>query len=62
MREGNENAQTFYFENAIVRVHFSELTEEKRKIRTKTLHKATEDLLKAREKGAREWQRAFKSH
>ena len=50
MREGVETTQTFIFPNAIVNVHFSELTEEKRKSRMKAIEKATEELLKVREK------------
>ncbi len=50
MREGVETTQTFIFPNAIVNVHFSELTEEQRKLRMKVVKKATEDLLKVREK------------
>lgn len=49
MREGIETTQTFIFPNAIVNVHFSELTEEKRKLRMKVVKKAAEELLKARE-------------
>ena len=49
MREGVETTQTFIFPNAIVNVHFSELTEEKRKLRMKVVKKAAEELLKARE-------------
>lgn len=50
MREGVETTQTYIFPNAIVNVHFSELTEEKRKLRMNVVKKAAEDLLKAREK------------
>ena len=36
----------------IIRVYSPEITEDKRRLRTKAMHKAAEDLLKAREKAA----------
>lgn len=38
------------FSNAIVNVHFPDLTEEKRRQRTKAVYKAAEALLKTRRK------------
>lgn len=35
------------FENAIVNVHFADLTEEKSRRRIKAIHKASENLLKS---------------
>ena len=50
MRE--RNTKTITFDNAIVTIHFPNLTEDKRRLRTKAMHKAAEDLLKAKEKAA----------
>ena len=50
MREGIETTQTFIFPNAIVNVHFSELTKEQRNLRMKVVKKATEEILKAKER------------
>ena len=36
----------FIFENAIVNVHFADLTEDKSRRRTKAIHKAAENLMK----------------
>lgn len=38
--------RTFTYENAIVRVYIPDLSDEERKQRMKTLHKAAEELLK----------------
>lgn len=37
----------FVFENAIVNVHFADLTKDKSMQRTKAIHKAAENLLKS---------------
>jgi len=37
----------FIFENAIVNVHFADLTEDKSRRRTKAIHKAAENLMKS---------------
>lgn len=52
MSEQNEHMQTrtFYFSNAIVNVHFPQLTEEQRKQRSKVLYKSAEELLKSKER------------
>ena len=42
MRE--RNTKTITFDNAIVTIHFPNLTEDKRRLRTKAMHKAAEDL------------------
>lgn len=45
MREQIETQ--FIFENAIVNVHFADLTEDKSRRRTKAIHKAAENLMKS---------------
>lgn len=45
MREHTETQ--FIFENAIVNVHFADLTEDKSRRRIKAIHKAAENLLKS---------------
>ena len=52
--------QKFTFPNAIINVHFPDLTNEKRKQRTKTMQKASEALLKSYGRRAAECQPAFK--
>lgn len=43
---GQRETITFTYPNAIVRVHFPDLTEEEHKKRTKQIYKAAEALLK----------------
>lgn len=43
---GQRETRVFTYPNAIVRVHFPDLTEEEQKKRMKRLYKATEELLK----------------
>ena len=52
---GQRETRVFTYPNAIVRVHFPDLTEEENKKRMKQLHKAAEEILK-------EVQHAKKSH
>lgn len=48
--EGRE-IQTFTYQNAIVRVHFADLTTEENNRRMKKIRKAAEELLKAQKQG-----------
>ena len=41
----------FVYPNAIVRVHFPDITEEEHERRMRQVHKAAEGVLKSREKG-----------
>ena len=43
---GQRETITFTYPNAIVRVHFPDLTEEEHKKRTKQIRKAAEELIK----------------
>lgn len=44
--EGQRESKVFTYPNAIVRVHFPDLTAEEHNRRMKTIRKAAEDLLK----------------
>ena len=44
--EGQCEIKTFTYPNAIVRVHFPDLSDEEQNRRMKKIHKATEELLK----------------
>lgn len=44
--EGQSKTQVFTYPNAIVRVHFPDLTDDENKRRMKKIHKAAEELLK----------------
>lgn len=44
--DGQRETRTFTYPNAIVRVHFPDLSEEDRKKRMKLIYKAAEELLK----------------
>ena len=44
--EGQRETKVFTYPNAIVRVHFPDLTDEEQKRRMKQIHKAAMDLLK----------------
>ena len=44
--EGQSEIKTFTYPNAIVRVHFPDLTDEEQKKRMKHIYKAAEALLK----------------
>ncbi len=58
--EGQSNSKTFIYPNAIVRVHFPDLTDRENNRRVKNIQKAAEELLK--EKIAVEKQRKEKKH
>lgn len=45
--------QVFTYPNMIVRVHFADITKEEHDRRMKQIHKAAENVLKAKEKGER---------
>lgn len=51
--DGQRETRTFTYPNAIVRVHFPDLSEEEHKKRMKLLYKATEDLLKEKVRNER---------
>ena len=44
--EGQCEIETFTYPNAIVRVHFPDLSDEEQNRRMKKIHKAAEELLK----------------
>lgn len=44
--DGQRETKTFTYPNAIVRVHFPDLSDEEQKKRMKKIHKAAEELLK----------------
>jgi formiminotetrahydrofolate cyclodeaminase len=46
-REAYSEANTFVFENAVVKVYIPDLTEFEKKIRERELHKASEEILKS---------------
>ena len=48
LMEAQRETKVFEYSNAIVTVHFPDITAEERKRRMKLLHKAAEDLLKER--------------
>lgn len=52
--EGQCKIYTFTYQNAIVRVHFPDLTDEEQQKRMKKIHKAAAELLKEREVKKRE--------
>lgn len=56
----------FAFPNAVVNVHFPDLTEGTRKQRMKAVHKTAEELLKSKQKQEgkqwEQWQQAYKLH
>ena len=47
-----EGQRTFTYPNAIVRVHFPDLTDEEQKRRLKKIHQAAAELLKERRIGS----------
>lgn len=43
--------ETFTYRNAVVRVHFPDITDEENRKRMKKIQKAAEELLKAQKRG-----------
>ena len=50
---GQSETKVFTYPNAIVRVHFPDLTDEEQQKRMKKLHKAAAELLKEVKKGGK---------